>query len=126
MDGLEIGAIVFPRMDQIDITGPYEVLSRIPGACFQVRWKDKMPARDMKGPILTPETTFAAAPALDVLVAPGNWGQEQLMEMSKSSCSFARRRRVPYAPSRSAQELLCGAASKLRAASLLGWVSCRT
>ena len=27
---LTIGALTFPRMDQIDFTGPFEVLSRIP------------------------------------------------------------------------------------------------
>src|SRR5262249_13183358 len=27
---LNIGAIVYPRMDQIDFTGPFEVLSRLP------------------------------------------------------------------------------------------------
>jgi len=36
MGGIEIGAIVFPRMDQMDFTGPFEVLSRIPGARFHV------------------------------------------------------------------------------------------
>jgi hypothetical protein len=30
--GMNLGIIVFPRMDQIDFTGPFEVLSRMPGA----------------------------------------------------------------------------------------------
>src|ERR1039458_9438801 len=80
MDPIEIGAIVFPRMDQMDFTGPFEVLSRIPDARFHVLWKDKAPVRDIKGLILTPEMTFAEAPQLDVLVVPGGWGQEQLMD----------------------------------------------
>src|ERR1035438_3048018 len=91
MDPIEIGAIVFPRMDQMDFTGPFEVLSRIPGARFHVLWKDKAPVRDIKGLILTPEMTFAEAPQLDVLVVPGGWGQEQLMD-DESLLSFMRAR----------------------------------
>jgi len=29
---INVGAIVFPRMDQIDLTGPYAVLSRLPNS----------------------------------------------------------------------------------------------
>jgi len=42
-------------MDQMDFTGPFEVLSRIPGARFHVLWKDNAPLRDIAGLILTPE-----------------------------------------------------------------------
>ena len=33
---MNIGIIIFPRMDQIDFTGPFEVLSRVPGAAIHV------------------------------------------------------------------------------------------
>ncbi len=33
---LTIGCLIFARMDQIDFTGPYEVLSRIPDSTIQV------------------------------------------------------------------------------------------
>src|SRR3954470_24018396 len=68
--GMNIGIIIFPRMDQIDFTGPFEVLSRVPGAAIHVLWKEKTPVRDIKG-LLTPERTLAEAPPLDVLVVPG-------------------------------------------------------
>jgi cyclohexyl-isocyanide hydratase len=38
---LNIGAIIYPEMDQIDFTGPFEVLSRLPDPLFTVagsRW----------------------------------------------------------------------------------------
>lgn len=73
---LHIGALIFPRMDQIDFTGPFEVLSRVPDSSFHVIWKEKAPIRDVQGLILTPEMTFAEAPRLDVLVVPGGYGQE--------------------------------------------------
>jgi cyclohexyl-isocyanide hydratase len=33
---LTIGCLIFPRMDQIDFTGPFEVLSRIPDSTVRV------------------------------------------------------------------------------------------
>jgi len=77
---LHIGAIIYPQIDQADFTGPFEVLSRIPNSTFHVLWKEVMPVLDLKGLILTPDTTFANAPNLDLLVVPGGWGQEALME----------------------------------------------
>ncbi|MGP8252789.1 MAG: DJ-1/PfpI family protein [Terracidiphilus sp.] len=77
---LHIGAIVYPQVDQADFTGPFEVLSRIPNSSFHVLWKEIMPVLDVKGLILTPDTAFANAPDLDLLVVPGGWGQEALME----------------------------------------------
>jgi hypothetical protein len=56
---LTIGCFVFPRQDQIDFTGPFEVLSRIPNSTVHVIAKTKNPVRDVKGLILTPEMSLA-------------------------------------------------------------------
>jgi hypothetical protein len=40
---LTIGCFVFPRQDQIDFTGPFEVLSRIPNSTVHVIAKTKIP-----------------------------------------------------------------------------------
>jgi cyclohexyl-isocyanide hydratase len=77
---LRIGAIIYPQVDQADFTGPFEVLSRIPNSTFHVMWKEIAPVVDVKGLILTPDTVLANAPDLDLLVVPGGWGQEALME----------------------------------------------
>jgi cyclohexyl-isocyanide hydratase len=87
---LHIGAMIFPDMDQCDVTGPFEVLSRVPNSTFHILWKEKTPIRDTKGFILTPEKTFAEAPQMDVLVVPGGGGQIALME-DKEVLSFIRR-----------------------------------
>ena len=52
---LAIGCLIFPRLDQIDMTGPFEVLSRIPNSTIHVIVKSKFPVRDIQGLILTPE-----------------------------------------------------------------------
>jgi len=59
---LTIGALIFPRMDQIDFTGPFEVLSRIPNSTIHVIAKTKSPVRDIQRLILTPEMTISEAP----------------------------------------------------------------
>lgn len=77
---LQIGALVFPAMDQMDFTGPFEVLSRTPNSTFHVFGKTTAPVRDARGLVLTPEKSFADLPGLDVLVVPGGSGVNALME----------------------------------------------
>lgn len=77
---LKIGALLFEELDQIDLTGPFEVLSRLPNSTFQVFAKSMETVRDMGGLRLTPDAELSAAPPLDILVIPGGHGQEALME----------------------------------------------
>ena len=77
---LQIGSLLFDRLDQIDLTGPFEVLSRIPNATYRVYAKTTEPVRDVRGLRLTPDATLAEAPRLDVLHVPGGFGQEGVME----------------------------------------------
>jgi cyclohexyl-isocyanide hydratase len=77
---LEIGSLMFDGMDQIDLTGPFEVLSRIPNANYWLYGAHGRELRDMKGLRLFADAEIAAAPALDVLHVPGGHGQEALME----------------------------------------------
>jgi cyclohexyl-isocyanide hydratase len=77
---LHIGSLLFEGIDQIDLTGPFEVLSRIPNTTYRIYGKTTAPVRDVKGLQLTPDATLADAPPLDVLHIPGGFGQEALME----------------------------------------------
>jgi cyclohexyl-isocyanide hydratase len=78
---MQIAALVFPDIDQMDLTGPFEVLSRLPGARFKLVWKDLGTVRDANGLILTPGTLLPHAPeAPDVLLVPGGPGQLPLMD----------------------------------------------
>src|SRR6202044_2583158 len=77
---LHIGSLLFEGIDQIDLTGPFEVLSRIPNSTYRIYGKTAEPVRDLKGLRLTPDATLADAPQLDVLHVPGGFGQEALME----------------------------------------------
>jgi putative intracellular protease/amidase len=42
---LNIGLLLFPRLTQLDLTGPYEVFSRLPGARVRLLWKTLEPVR---------------------------------------------------------------------------------
>ena len=77
---LQIGSLLFEGLDQIDLTGPFEVLSRIPNSTYRLYGKGTGPVRDLKGLRLAPDAALADAPPLDVLHVPGGFGQEALMD----------------------------------------------
>jgi cyclohexyl-isocyanide hydratase len=90
---LRIGAIVFPQLDQMDLTGPFAVLSRLPNSSFQLLWKNTDVVRDMHGLALLPDATFAEAGPIDLLIVPGGGGQEGLMEDDEVLSFIAERAR---------------------------------
>ena len=64
---LHIGSLIFPKLDQMDFTGPFEIFSRIPNSTYHIVGKETKPLRDTRGLILVPEKTFSEVPALDLL-----------------------------------------------------------
>ena len=54
---LHIGSLLFEGIDQIDLTGPFKALSRIPNATYRIYGKTAAPVRDLKGLWLTPDAT---------------------------------------------------------------------
>lgn len=77
---LQIGSLLFEGCDQLDLTGPFEVLSRIPNSTYRIYGKTTETVRDMRGLRLSPDAVIADAPQLDVLHVPGGAGQEALMD----------------------------------------------
>jgi cyclohexyl-isocyanide hydratase len=77
---LQIGSLLFEDFDQIDLTGPFEVLSRLPNSTYRIFAKTASPVKDIRGLRLLPDATLAEAPQLDLLHVPGGFGQEALME----------------------------------------------
>src|SRR5262245_60250511 len=70
-DGLQIGIVLFPRVTQLDFTGPLQVFSSLPGAKVHLIWKRIEPVTSDSVLTLTPTTTFADCPQLDVICVPG-------------------------------------------------------
>ena len=90
MTALTIGLLVFPRVQQLDLTGPYEVFASIPGASVRLLWKELDPIVSATGLILIPDTRLAEAPQLDVLCVPGGVGINALLE-DEAVLAFLRR-----------------------------------
>jgi len=112
---LTIGALAFPDMDQADLTGPFEVLCRLPGSSFLIISQNGRPVCDARGFVITPGLDFAHTPALDVLVVPGGAGVNRLME-DEAALAFVRDRAeaARLVLSVCTGALVCGAAGLLR------------
>ncbi|HEY8966988.1 MAG TPA: DJ-1/PfpI family protein, partial [Candidatus Methylacidiphilales bacterium] len=112
---LAIVGLVFPKIEQLDFTGPYGVLARLPNSAFHVVSKDGKPVADSRGLLLTPSFDFASAPRADVLVIPGGQGQHDLME-DEATLDFIRRQaaHARYVFSVCTGSLLLGAAGLLK------------
>lgn len=72
--------LLFPKITQLDLTGPFEVLSRLPGTRVRTIGKTTEPVHSEGGLILVPAATYADAPELDLLFVPGGQGQIALTE----------------------------------------------
>jgi len=111
---LSIASLMFDGMDQIDLTGPFEALSRLPNSSYQIYAKTSAPVRDLNGLRLLPDATLDAAPQCDVLHIPGGPGQEALME-DQVVLDWIQRQAggARYVFSVCTGALLCGAAGLL-------------
>jgi cyclohexyl-isocyanide hydratase len=73
-----VGLLLFPKITQLDLAGPYEVFCRMPGAAVHLLWKDTQPIKSEWGLELRPDTRFDDCPALDVFCVPGGPGAFEL------------------------------------------------
>lgn len=70
--------LLFPGLTQLDLTGPFELLHRVPGATVHLLWKERGTVCADSGLGLVSTTTFADCPGLDLLFVPGGPGQLSL------------------------------------------------
>lgn len=110
----EIGMLLFPRLTQLDLTGPFEVLHRVPGVRIHLVWKDLQPVKAESGMAILPTTTMAGCPPLDMVFVPGGAGQVELMA-DQEVLGFLRRHgaKARYVTSVCTGALLLGAAGLL-------------
>ncbi|MBI1205541.1 MAG: DJ-1/PfpI family protein [Rhodopseudomonas sp.] len=85
-----IGMLIFPRLTQLDMTGPYEVLARLPDTVVDLVAATLDPVETDRGMKILPTVTYDTCPALDVIMVPGGPGQQGLME-DEAALSFLRR-----------------------------------
>ncbi len=80
MPSFRIGLLLFPRMTQLDLTGPFEVFAKLPGAEVLLLWKTLQPVEAETGLRMLPHATLRDCPPLDVVCIPGGPGVSALME----------------------------------------------
>ena len=112
---LQIGILVFPKVQQLDLTGPYEVFVSLPDAKVHLIWKDLAPVASATGLILQPTMTYADCPQLDVVCVPGGAGINPLLH-DEETLDFLRRQApaARYVTSVCTGALVLGAAGLLR------------
>ena len=69
-----IGFLLWDGLTQLDMTGPAQVLSRMPGAQLHFVWHSTAPVMSDCNLPLVPTTTFADCPPLDMICVPGGVG----------------------------------------------------
>jgi cyclohexyl-isocyanide hydratase len=112
---LQIGLVIFPKVTQLDFTGPLQVFSSVPGAKVHLIWKRIEPVTSDSVLTLTPTTTFADCPQLDVICVPGGGGTDDMVndeEMLEFLCRQAKG--TKYITSVCTGSLVLGAAGLLK------------
>src|SRR4051794_40012516 len=112
---LQIGMLIFPKVTQLDFTGPLQVFAGLPGATIHLIWKRIEPVPSDSVLSLTPTVTFADCPQLDVICVPGGMGTDDLVN-DEETLDFLRRQAAgaKYITSVCTGSLVLGAAGLLQ------------
>jgi transcriptional regulator GlxA family with amidase domain len=77
---MQIAILIFDKLTALDAIGPYEVLSRIPGAELTFVAKEAGPKRTDTGALaITADATLAEIPNPDIFLVPGGEGNRPLL-----------------------------------------------
>nr|3NOO_A Chain A, ThiJ/PfpI family protein [Pseudomonas fluorescens]3NOO_B Chain B, ThiJ/PfpI family protein [Pseudomonas fluorescens] len=112
---VQIGFLLFPEVQQLDLTGPHDVLASLPDVQVHLIWKEPGPVVASSGLVLQATTSFADCPPLDVICIPGGTGVGALME-DPQALAFIRQQaaRARYVTSVATGSLVLGAAGLLQ------------
>src|SRR5882757_4897560 len=112
---LQIGLLLFPKVTQLDFTGPLQVFGGLPGAKIHLIWKRIEPVPSDSVLMLTPTITSADCPQLDVICVPGGAGADDLVN-DEETLDFLRAQatNAKYVTSVCTGSLVLGAAGLLR------------
>lgn len=108
------GLLVFPGIQQLDLTGPYEVFSSAAGSEVHLIWKDRNPIYSSSGLTFVPTATFDDCPPLDVICIPGGGVNPLLTDEVVLDFVRLQAERVEYITSVCTGALVLGAAGLLK------------
>src|SRR5579863_6783115 len=111
---LQIGIVVFPKVTQLDFTGPLQVFSSLPDTNVHLIWKRIEPVASDTPLSVMPTTSFADCPPLDVICVPGGAGTDDMV-VDEEMIDFlrAQARGAKYVTSVCTGSLVLGAAGLL-------------
>ena len=78
-----IGLVFYPGMTALDIVGPQQVFSALPGVQIHRLWKTLEQIETDVGMVILPDTTFEDCPPLDVICVGGGLGQMAIVDDPK-------------------------------------------
>src|SRR6202041_22421 len=112
---LQIGLVIFPKVTQLDLTGPVQVFSSVPGAKLHLIWKRLEPVASDSVLTLTPTPPFADCPQLEVICVPGGVGTDDMVN-DEEMLDFLRKQAAgaKYITSVCTGSLVLGAAGLLQ------------
>ena len=108
-----IGLVIYPGMTALDIVGPQQVFSSLPGVKIHRLWKNLEAIATDDGMKILPDTTFADCPPLDLICVGGGLGQMAAVNDEEILDFFRRQSEVKFITS------VCGGSEFLAKAGLL-------
>lgn len=77
---MKIVILLFDNFTALDVVGPYEVLSRMPGATVYITGIEKRNYRDEKGLQLVAQFSINEITNADILLVPGGFGIDHILD----------------------------------------------
>jgi len=71
---MHLAFLLFPGVTQLDLTGPAQFLSRLPGSRLDLVWESIEAVPTDSGFAILPTATFAQVPRADLICVPGGMG----------------------------------------------------
>ncbi len=112
---ISVAFLLFPKVTQLDLTGPAQVLSRLGFATIHLVAKTVDPVRTDAGFSIVPTATFAEIPSADVLCVPGGFGDQDAID-DDETLTWVRRvgERAAWVTSVCTGSIILGAAGLLQ------------
>lgn len=112
---VQAGFVLFAGITQLDLTGPYEVLARLPNVKVHLVARTLDPVTSDTGLALVPTVTFSECPRLDVICVPGGPGvNKALLDREVLGFLQTHASTAAYVTSVCSGALVLGAAGLLR------------
>ena len=124
MQVIRIGFLLYPGLTQLDLTGPAQVLARLPGAELHFVAKTLDPVPTDCPLALVPTATFTSCPDLDIVCVPGGVSCTEAMGDAETLAWLRRQGGARYVTSVCTGSLILAAAGLLtgyRAACHWAW-----